>query len=54
MQSVHSHNRREKEDTIKKCLKEYSDHHIKQIVADIMKLYQIDTQKWGAKLLGFV
>ena len=47
MHSVLSHNRKEKEDNVKRCLKEYSDHHIRQIVADVMKTYEIDTAKWG-------
>lgn len=43
-----------KEASIKQRLKEYSIHHIQQIVSDIISQYKIDSKKWGPKMLEFV
>jgi 1-phosphatidylinositol-3-phosphate 5-kinase len=43
-----------KEFSIKQCLKEFTIHHIKQIVHDIMMQYSIDQDKWFNKLFEFV
>ena len=43
-----------KDSGIKARLREYSVHHIQQIVADIIREKKIDQVKWGARLLEFV
>lgn len=39
---------------MKKRLKEFSIHHIRQIVTETMKQHNIDHEKWGTRLLDFV